>query len=536
MKKNLKNNLSIIITSILLGIVTTFEYLIKTNPNKIKFLNNINFFILLIIIILLSFIYYFPLKYLIKKLSLINISHQNYNDKQIKKIFIISSISMFLIWLICYITVFPGGGDYDTYYQLSAPGAASTQHPIVHSYLLNFFIVKLGYNILGSSIAGWAIFSFLQMCFIIFTLSYTICFLAKRNLNKYLIFSLIIIYTFIPIYATYSLFAVKDVLFATILIYIFLLLIKLVETKGKILQNKKYVFLYIFLSTSLYFIRSNAFIIYILSTLAIIIYYHKYLNKYFIIIFLIPILLNYSVNKITSMRYHVKHYFQESMAIPLQQISATVYTDGSLTEQEKDFINNLLTIEEIKASYNPQTVDAIKWHSNFNREYLEANKLRFLKYWTTILVKNFDTYVESYALQTEGYWTISNLTSGKNMYYDTQTGQTDGFVGRQKDEYNIYCDNLLPTNIQNKLETFYHEYTTFLSGGICFWLTIISMLVTIYKKKSAYLITYIPILSVWLSMMVAAPLASSERYMFPFTLMLPIIIVFSLNLKKENIK
>ena len=529
----IKNNLNIIITSIFLSIAINMEILLKNNPDTIRFLSNTNYFFLFIKFILFGTISFILLKFLIKTVEKINLNTYKYKDKHIKKVFLVSFTALFTIWIISYLTFFPGGGDYDTFYQLTSPGAASSQHPIGYSYLLNIFTIKLGYNILGNGIIGFGIFTFLQMIFIISTLSYTMAFLAKRNTSPILLSIILGIYTFTPIYATYSIFAVKDVLFACLLIYLFLLLIKVIETKGEYLNNKFFIIFYILLNTSLFLTRSNAFVIYIITTIILIIHYKKYFNKKLLILLLLPFIINTSANKFIQKRYNVKHYFQESMAIPLQQISAVVAYDGTLSEGEKDLVSHLLSFEEIKKSYNHSTIDPIKWHQDFDREYLQINKVRFLKNWTTILLKNFDIYVESYAYQTESFWSFGLITTGHNMYFDVFSNKTDGYVESQKERYNLYQEDLFSENIQDKLENFYYRYSQYLYPGLCIWLIIISMLITSYKNKD-YTLLYIPYISMWISMMCATPLSFSLRYMFPFILIFPILIIIPLIISKKS--
>lgn len=533
MKEKIKNNLNIIITSILISIAINIEILMKNNPNTIRFLSNINYFFLFIKFILIGSLSFLILKFLVKRIEKINLSTSNYQDKQIKKIFLISFITLFVVWIISYLTFFPGGADYDTFYQLTSPGAASSQHPIGYSYLLNIFTIKIGYNILGNGIIGFGIFTFLQMLFIIFTLSYTLAFLAKRKVSPILLSIILGIYAFTPIYASYSIFAVKDVLFASLLIYLFLLLTKIIETKGAYLSNKKFIIYYIILNTTMFLTRSNAFVIYIITSIILIIRYKKYFNKKMLILLLVPFIINTSANKIIQKRYNVKHYFQESMAIPLQQISAVVANNGNLSRGEKDLISHLLSFEEIKKSYNHGTVDPIKWHKDFDREYLQINKLRFLKNWGTILLKNLDIYIESYAYQTESFWSIGLITDGHNMYYDVFSNTTDTYVETQKERYNLFQKDLFPNSIEEKLENFYYKYSQYLYPGTCIWLIIISMLLSSYKNKE-YTLLYIPYLAMWISMMCATPLSFSLRYMFPFILIFPILLSVPLMIKERS--
>ena len=76
--------------------------------------------------------------------------------------------------------------------------------------------------------------------------------------------------------------------------------------------------------------------------------YHKQLKGIFLIFLLIPLIINSSTNFLISKLYGVEHTFQESVSIPLQQLSATVYNDGKLTKETYDFMDKLIGINVIK--------------------------------------------------------------------------------------------------------------------------------------------------------------------------------------------
>ena len=454
--------------------------------------------------------------------------------KKTKYIFWISFIILTIFWLVCYITFFPGAGNYDTYYQLQSPIFASSQHPIGYSFLLNFFIVQIGYKLLGSSIIGWAIFSLLQMLIMAFAISFAVAFLAKRGLHKFLIALLVLFYGLLPIYSYYAIFAIKDVAFAIEVLFLYLLLIKLVESNGNLLKNKIFIIFYLLIGIAMYLTRSNAVVVYVLTTLTILFVYRKQYANILILIFCLPLLINSLVNYAISSKYDIKHYFQESIAIPIQQLFAVVYQDGNIEKSDLEYIDSLLEIELIKENYSVGNVDAIKWHSEFKRDYLDETKIEFIKVWFKNLLKNPDIYIESYLLQTYYLWSFNFSSLITNVANDTQSDFQGSYIEKIKDMYNIRCDDLLDDSIQTKLENYYYKNVNFLSEGTCFWLLIYFILIYIFKNRSNYLITIAPVVSVWLSFMLASPLLSSLRYIFPIILILPLIISHSLLLKNHN--
>lgn len=62
------------------------------------------------------------------------------------------------------------------------------------------------------------------------------------------------------------------------------------------------------------------------------------------------------------------------MAIPIQQLGRTMVLGGERSEETKTLMENLLTEEEWKKEYSPYTVDFVKWHDHFHRNWLNGQK------------------------------------------------------------------------------------------------------------------------------------------------------------------
>ena len=279
--------------------------------------------------------------------------------------------------------------------------------------------------------------------------------------------------------------------------------------------------------------RNNTIVIYLITTIAITIKYYKKWNI-LITLLLIPLVFNCLLNTFLDKKYGVEHYFQESVSIPLQQISSTVHIDGNLNKNEKEYINSLLELDIMRENYHPGLIDTIKWNTNFNRDYLQKTKMKFLRTWGSIMIKNFDTYIESHMLQTYCFWTLNSKAYVPNMYHKSSRNDYKmPYINQIKEYYNFSYINLLPQKIQKPLEKFYQKYVSLISEGLCFWLFIFSMLVLSYKRRNVLLIG-IPLFSLWLSIMLATPISGSLRYVFPFFIVLPILIGYILNVKIDD--
>ena len=177
--------------------------------------------------------------------------------------------------------------------------------------------------------------------------------------------------------------------------------------------------------------------------------------------------------------------------------------------------------DEISTSYKNITSDPIK--SLTNNDFLQENKGKFLKTYLDLLIKHPRIYVEAYMMETIGYW-----------YPDVIYWATGGESTARFEEENVYTDPITP-EIYNTLI----DYTTsrklplcnlFWSVGGAFFVLVVSSFVTFYYNKK-YILCYIPLYGLWLSIMVATPVFCELRYVYgiftciPLLLLLPLIII-----------
>ncbi len=534
LKDFIKGKYNFIIIFIYSFIITISIWLkkIMNSSSRLNFISDTNIinifqfiFILVVVVVINIFLFYI--------FSRIKLGEDNpYNCK---KLFIFSMLLMLGTYLICFFVFFPGGSFYDTYFQLDTPIFATSQHPILYNLILNFFIVQLGHKLLNNAVMGWAIFTFIQLLFVVASISYVITWLNNKKISKKIIVCIILLFTFLPIYASYSIYAIKDVLFSIVILLYIPLLYDLIESNGLLFSNKRFNILYLIYGMLLIFIRSNGIFIYIPLTIILIIKYFKYNIKSIFIGSVFIIGLNFTINSVIENKFNITHYFKESVAIPIQQISSVVYLDKSLKKSEEEFINNLLPIDTIKSVYSRENVDEIKWHKDFNTEYLQNNKIEFINLWGDLLVRNFDIYVSSYLYQTKYYWQINLNSSNTNMYRDILKESSNSlFIESIKDKYNLKTKKILPNKIYSALKDFYYKYTNFLSEGSCFMLYLLLISILFIKKQQRYLIPFLPLLFVWMTLMISTPLASSLRYIYSFVLSLPFMIIIVLKIKQND--
>ena len=111
----------------------------------------------------------------------------------------------------------------------------------------------------------------------------------------------------------------------------------------------------------------------------------------------------------------------EALGIPINQVANVVNHNESLTEQEKTLIENVMSLDTIKETYNVRYSDPLKFNSKFNGSVIEENKVEYLKLWVGLFVKYPKDYLEASLNLTIGYW-YPGVDKGCISYnYDTRT-------------------------------------------------------------------------------------------------------------------
>ncbi len=131
------------------------------------------------------------------------------------KFFLISFISMVLLWLPGFLAYYPGICAYDfqpQIYQI-ANNAYNDHHPLIHTLLIEFFW-DLGKKIFHSPTAGIAIFTVLQIMFVSATFSFVSTSIAKHFNNRKLGWILTGLFALYPFHYYLSISITKDIPFA----------------------------------------------------------------------------------------------------------------------------------------------------------------------------------------------------------------------------------------------------------------------------------------------------------------------------------
>lgn len=504
-----------------------FDYVFENNYLEKYLLSELATLIVLIPInyILLSFI---EKNYKILTNNLI-VNNEHINKK---KFCIITFIFLLLVYSIYYFTFYPGGVYIDTwssYNYLTGENEFSDHQPVLYTLSLN--LVKAFGNNLDT---GFAVYTAIQVIIMISVLTYFIYWLLNKNVNPKAVGFIAILFGVFKLYPLYSVSIWKDTPFSLALLLNSLVIIDLIiDISNKNISIKNIIkyaittLLVLFLRNNGLFISAGITLVGLITLLICKIKKIKVtrLITLNIVSILLIVFLIIMKNVYPLLGISVTDSLIESIGIPIQQVARVVITDGNISDDQKELINKILPIDTIKEEYLALLVDPIKWHGDFNEDYLKENISEYTKLWFELLIQNPGEYINAYLLQTSGFWTFN--VKGPEAYHSAVKWETIPEI-TQVD----LIEETLNHTVQDDLLTI-----PYYSGGLFFWITILSMYLTFKIANPKYLIGYLPSLILWCTIMISTPMGNALRYVYILVLILPLNIVYPMIAAKyEEVK
>ena len=208
--------------------------------------------------------------------------------------------------------------------------------------------------------------------------------------------------------------------------------------------------------------------------------------------------------------------FVENLGMFLQQICYVAAKDGNMTEEQREFINNILPIETIKTAYSPCIIDTVKWNEEFNGKQIDDNMSKFFKTWFQLFLQNPVSYVKAYLLNSIGFWDVNKSIFNSYTNHTMWPTLQNLPEYKQSDYIEIWTNYSIRKLVKPHIS---------ISSAVFLMITLIGCLMTIYRKKYINLLIYCPIIATWLTIMIAVPVAFSLRYVYILVLALPLSII-----------
>lgn len=482
--------------------------------------------------IILFFVFMFLLKFIdipIKKIIKKYACYEQY-EKDRKKIIRVWFIIIFIAWLPYYLSYYPGGVYIDTFASIgwAQTGVLTNRHPFLYTMIIGFFMNEG--KVLGKDLT-WSIgfFTAIQMLVLEFEFIYFISWMLRHRINHNLRILVSLFFVFFPLIPLYAVSVWKDTPFCMAVFFWMLFVVDLYfEICNGVFNVKTFVGfgIGIFLTA---FTRNNG--IYIVSlcvfVLIIILFRKNWLDKklYYIVIgnsVALIILIFLIQGPVYSIIGISPTDGVENFGIPIQQIGAVAAYDGVVTEEQKEFINNIIPYEKVKEIYVPTTVDRLKWNEEFNGKYLSENKFESVKLWMQLLKQNPSIYIKSYMMATLGFWDVDVSEGG--AYVQNYIWNND-FNVVQIDYFNKWFGFSFQHFVNPR---------NYISCAWFFWIFFVTewFLMKHYGWRSCFL--FIPQIGIWITLMIATPVAVSLRYIAANMFTLPFVIIVPLFLERNK--
>lgn len=313
---------------------------------------------------------------------------------------------IFVTWLPAFLAMYPGNLSYDGVPQLLQTighQGLSAHHPVLHTLYLTYS-VELGKNIFGSYNIGLAIYSLTQMALLSSSLAYMVHQLIKRRVNKFFVICAILFVSINPLIQIWALTTTKDIPFAALFIFSFILLFDLVKEPKVFLRSKKEMLKFSAVLILLCLLRNQGVYVLLFTSLFVFWAIKGKENKLRFSVSMVGILviIKLILGPLSTIAGVSPGDSREMYSVPMQQI-ARVYSlrKDAISRDQLKIIEKVIP-EGYLVQYNPLVSDPVK--SGFDTKNFDKNKSAFIKVWADLGLHNKRLYLESFLYGSVGYF------------------------------------------------------------------------------------------------------------------------------------
>ncbi len=446
---------------------------------------------------------------------------------------IASGFICFICWLPYLGKNYPGVMTIDSmnqFAQVIGVYADSNHHPWIHTQVMKFWY-RVGLLFTDNKSVAISFYTIFQMIFLSFCVAYLIGTLSRYRLKKWILAVIVAFYACIPYNAIYAVTIWKDSMFAGgVLLYVATLLRLLQWLKQKDSSalkehtKKTEVFSFIMLVLSgimMCLFRTNgwyAFLVTVPFVLFIFRKYWKFIGSLQLLILVIVVIIK---GPVMNANHVIQPDIVESLSIPVQQLSRVIVLEKPISEEQNTFLNNILDTSKIQDLYNPYVSDGFKRLVRAGNEaYLEAHFMEFLKVYVQIGLRYPVDYLIAFRDQSIGYW------------FPAQEGIIAGDEGVIQNEFGVVNLPVLRgpmvikiNEIGLKLKDMIPGYGILWSMGALLWLILLSMGITLIRGNNKMLLLYVPCIAIFLTLVIATPVAKEFRYAYAYIYCIPIYLL-----------
>ncbi len=463
----------------------------------------------------LVFVVVYGLCCIAKKYSC-SVQEQQLSKKESVFIWLLLSGFIMICWLPYLFAYYPGvvvGDSIASINQALNKTPYTNHYPVMYTLFIKLFL-EIG-GLTGSYNRGVFLYSCVQYTLMAASAGYCVHWMLRKKIPWILAMMAELYFAFTRIFAVYAISMWKDPLFSAALLLFCLLLLDIGISRGRNLKETKVIATFISLGCMIVFLRNNGIYLVVGISVILAIVYRKQFMKLGTRVLTMILMCMLIQGPIYDAMGVGKDTVAESLGVPIQQLASVIVKDRELTEEQRQVLFQVLPEAQWKAFYTPAIVDSLKFHGEFNQQYLEENVGEFLKVWLQLLFPNLDVYVEAYLMDTIGFWQIG-LKNSAGFYY---------FYVDENNDFNIQRVDMAERLLGVPLEDELMWWVTYMSTGALVWLVLLGGLLTWMQEKYALLLGFFPPVLLWLTIMVATPIAFSLRYIYLLAYGLPLFLL-----------
>lgn len=438
----------------------------------------------------------------------------------------------FLICLICYLPYFlyefPGIMSPDGVNQVEqAVGARSlsNHHPVAHTMVIRFFY-QIGRLFTDDVNTAVSFYTFAQMAFHALCCAAAVRTLHRFCVRRWVLFASIAFYALIPFQAVYAVMVGKDTVFGDICVLLTCCLAEIISEyrEAHSLQPKTLV-RFTILSVLFCLFRSNGWYAFLVMIPFLLTAFRKAWKQMLLSVFCTVLAAGIIRGPVLKAAGIPQPDTVESLCVPIQQISKVVADGCPLSEQDRDLIDAVVSIDAIPAQYNPVFADDMKEliRTTGDQSVIAANRQEYLSLYIRLGLSYPMEYIKAWTDLTEGYWypDYPHDTANIDNVYNNIAGLSwqpilGGAFVKIKE-------------IFLKLGSFVPVYGLLWSSGFYCLLLVLAAALCLHRTKKTKapqsrlsFVLVLPSLMVLFTLFLAAPISAEFRYTLAETFSFPV--------------
>jgi hypothetical protein len=437
---------------------------------------------------------------------------------------IICWAALIILWLPALLSNFPGiltwGDAAAQWGMVQRDTGWSAHHPILHSVLI-LLCQKISIVIKGELYPRIAVFcySVIQLMLMAAAVVFAVCFI--RHSSKRLAAGAVLWYALFPMFALYSIYMTKDVLYTCALAAMTIAVVQYITVcknthlcTGRKVWNIIAISILALLSMML---RSNGRYVVITYIVIVLVVSRR---KEILAVLAVCVLCSVLQKPIFDRLGIAPTEIEESLGLPINQIANTIVHDRDFSEEELELISAVMPIEQIRENYWKLYSDPIKFSSDFHRDPIQQNKRIYAKLYLRLGLRYPKDYAEAAMNLTIGYW---------------YPGVDKGMLSTDSDLMEIALERI-GTRMTPYLHTDYYRQLIDGAGRkslLTSWMFSIGLQVMIMwgclnfflmDHRYSEALLCLPSILNWLTVLIAAPSYGETRYVFITFFMNPVLL------------